>query len=122
MIEQFKALMHEHFPDYDLSINECDDQSFLDSEVNAMWMIYKVCNAWQAIETAPKDGTNIIVSAIAFNSQYVGEVHFRNGKWYCCANDGELSNDILDDYIGWFQNPTHWRPLPIPPLTTEGGV
>ena len=45
MIEQFKALMREHFPDYDLSINECDDQSFLDSEVNAMWIMYQICNA-----------------------------------------------------------------------------
>ena len=119
MIEQFKALMHEHFPDYDLSMNECDDQSFLDSEANAMWMMYQVCNTWRPIETAPKDGTRIIL--------LMGNLGVQVGRWetqkynkkpvpyWTCDIEALLGIGSMRD-----NQPTHWRPLPIPPLTTEG--
>lgn len=59
---------------------------------------------WQPIETAPKDGTAIWVSAVG-----VGEPVRTVQHWY-----GEWVNIYNGDSIGW--EPTHWMPLPAPPL------
>jgi len=54
---------------------------------------------WQDISTAPKDGTNLLVT------------------------DGETTalgwHDEFDEpeepWCGWIKWPTHWMPLPAPP-------
>ncbi len=62
---------------------------------------------WQPIETAPKDGTQILV----FGHGRFAVAEFRSGEW----------RDMGD--IGWggFYSevlPTHWMPLPAPPVST----
>lgn len=67
---------------------------------------------WQPIETAPKDGTEILLSDGA-----------------CVSIGGWLSRQDVGDECpfgtdpGWWavacHNPTHWMPLPDPP-TQEG--
>jgi hypothetical protein len=56
---------------------------------------------WQPIETAPKDGTAVIV--------------------YCPAKGVHVGNR-RSDRVGWYSvrgaylcKPTHWMPLPPPP-------
>ena len=66
---------------------------------------------WKPIETAPKDGTEILL------------VHRADGKsirrhrygvgCYSAMNGGS----ILWDW-GWTIPPTHWMPLPSPPEPT----
>lgn len=78
-------------------------------------------NEWQPIETAPRDGTFIILcggkrdnySPIEQeNSPVVG----RWQKWpnpdSCCWVYAFWDSDWRSEYI----NPTHWMPLPEPPL------
>lgn len=113
LIDHFKATMQQHFPEHDLSINECDDQSFLDAETQAMWMMFQVCNAWQTIETAPKDGRKIELYHAIWKCTITAS--WREDKEYQWLV-ADLSNRYPDMAF------THWRPLPIPPLTTEGGV
>ncbi len=60
--------------------------------------------AWQPIETAPKDGSRILLRAM---SQHVG--------WWEDENDWWATG--LDSYV---RNPTHWRPLPAPPGADHG--
>lgn len=68
----------------------------------------RAVNNWQVIETAPKDGTEILV----YNDD--GEVYqasWKIDRWRlasagqhgcgCCGGDAEF--------------PTHWMPLPAPP-------
>ena len=57
---------------------------------------------WKSIETAPKDGTEILLYAL-------GDI----GLCYWCD----------DGLLGWtwglhkkFNNPTHWMELPLPPV------
>jgi hypothetical protein len=64
-------------------------------------------NEWQPIETAPKNGINILVFDPDNNSD-VGVVianYFEDNKcWFITWDDTEIEI-----------NPTHWMPLPKPP-------
>ena len=84
-------------------------------------------NEWQSIETAPKDGTRVLVSHNAYGKKHVTTA--------CLSHDATIwdDDDVLtrdavphwvvfecDDYyysqhlIG-DEAPTHWMPLPEPP-------
>ena len=70
---------------------------------------------WQPIETAPKDGTRIIIfedGCVRISRWYV---HYMNGA----PNPHrapEWKQDVMygHDYYGPIK-PTHWMPLPKPP-------
>lgn len=60
---------------------------------------------WQPIETAPKDGTNILIHELGdtFVAWWLnGLERWVDGKW--TEMDGWVTYD-----------PTHWMPLPPPP-------
>lgn len=77
---------------------------------------------WKPIETAPKDGTDILLS----NGEVVAEGHWlvieggifehrdMDGRWI-----GQDERDDYEDWIDWaggmLPSPTHWMPLPPPP-------
>jgi len=78
---------------------------------------------WQPIETAPKDGTRIIVYSNgpsfsgAFknrwndeNIPWVGEVKWREG-WYNEKINGWMIANCDEEY-GYFVEATHWMELP----------
>jgi hypothetical protein len=58
---------------------------------------------WQPIETAPKDGTDILLWCPLLGSEYMVIGRIDNGIWVS-------SNDFEDVY-----DPSHWMPLPEPP-------
>lgn len=59
---------------------------------------------WQLIETAPKDGTHVLV----FMYGDMTTAYWDGETWeLSIASDGPVeSNEV---------NPTHWMPLPTPP-------
>jgi hypothetical protein len=62
---------------------------------------------WQPINTAPKDGTPVLGG----NHAWVCEVHYAEGYgWY-------EKNNYPTDSWGGETFPTHWMPLPQPPVT-----
>lgn len=71
---------------------------------------------WRPIETAPKDGARIILAKI------VGHPAHPTSLWWACA--GHWS----DRWGNWndgvepcgLAGPTHWMPLPPPPLHRKG--
>jgi len=72
---------------------------------------------WHPIETAPKDGTPILV----FDPRGDGEDEARTtavGRWGQWSADGEIYCWLMEAGDGWV-NPTHWRPLPTPPITDK---
>lgn len=71
-------------------------------------------SGWQPIETAPRDGTWVILHTAAGGVQpgYWGPTYFGyNPAWVQYAHRSEA-----EEIIG---EPTHWMPLPAPPASTE---
>jgi hypothetical protein len=76
-------------------------------------------DAWQPIETAPKDGTAILLGARG--GSWIG-------KWLPVYTSGYVPDNkwsslmLNHDHMGekW-QQPTHWMPLPAAPAIHEGG-
>lgn len=64
---------------------------------------------WQPIESAPKDGTHVLVLDAHAPNVPPTTVHWFNGGWHLSVNQrGEFS-----EYI--WGTPSHWMPLPKPP-------
>lgn len=74
---------------------------------------------WRAIETAPKDGTNILVCRTEFDEPLMAVA-----RW-----DENMHGSGYYDEFGWMRvgyqglatdavtpPPSHWMPLPAPPL------
>lgn len=69
---------------------------------------------WQPIETAPKDGSGVLLFGMP---THTGEVTFSNkvrvtGYWD--AIDSSWCSTTAD-WSGPFIEATHWQPLPAPP-------
>ena len=60
---------------------------------------------WQPIETAPKDGTRVILN---------DSLHTQIGFYSTALDCGECLGWVNDEGIVSL-NPTHWMPLPEPP-------
>lgn len=67
--------------------------------------------AWQPIETAPRDGTNILICGTGSDGYYVSDVKW-DGEWM-------LFDANADDWTEPTFNVTHWMPLPHPPAERE---
>lgn len=67
------------------------------------YMSHWPTQGWQPIETAPKDGTEILVYAPGFCQTALWESYTFSEGW------------VNDSSGNWLNDPTHWMPLPEPP-------
>lgn len=69
--------------------------------------------AWQLIETAPKDGTVILIAdSRAVYAAFWNGKHEPNFPWrFVDPSEDDGFNGWMGDKFG----PTHWMPLPSPP-------
>lgn len=82
---------------------ECVNMKKMAAIIKSALLAAHNSNGWQPIETAPKDGTEILV--------------------YCISMDGTCGCEVArfcDERNGWFigvcrLSPTHWMPLPAAP-------
>jgi len=72
-----------------------------------------VPRGWRTIDNAPRDGTNIDV----WCPEPGGGYRIANA-WWCSAL--QKWRTYGDSGIAWAHEPTHWRPLPLPPTEREG--
>jgi hypothetical protein len=72
---------------------------------------------WQPIETAPNDGSEILLGHAPTGCRAIG-------KWVVESNTWAIGNDDSSpetNYLIIFE-PTHWQPLPAPPLPASSPV
>ena len=68
-------------------------------------------DAWQPIETAPRDGTRVLVFDPMHGqrvAQLMASLEDRDEQWIYARTTGR-------EAIAFLCRPTHWRPLPPPP-------
>ena len=90
---------------------------------------------WQPIETAPKDGSRILLVSVAQEGMsidgpvaiapaiHIGYWNPEGSSWVdeCDSFDGDADHlketGVWNSQSGWFQpnEVTHWMPLPEPP-------
>lgn len=80
-------------------------------------------NGWQPIETAPKDGTEIVLFTHQWDTAHIAYWDWVDGPdddgtggfcaWHLKQDDsGAMSDGLLWPDEDWM--PTHWMPLPDP--------
>ena len=86
---------------------------------------------WQPIETAPIDGSEILVYGPTIWEDYADEREWIDAK---CAVRVAVCNDWRNDdgSLSWLTvtenpyvdliRPTHWMPLPSPPVTPDNAA
>lgn len=76
-------------------------------------------SGWQPIETAPKDGTEIIITngCDTCTGKYHKSVVQNYTPFFAQSVNGELRNEGFDYRIEpvYFYKPAYWQPLPEPP-------
>ncbi len=95
----------ERYPD-DICGKECMAEAA--AEIERL----RAAQAWQPIETAPRDGTEVIM----FGHGCLGAGFYEAGGNYRRGDDGWWwEMDRGDLLTAKNADPTHWRPLPDPP-------
>lgn len=75
---------------------------------------------WQTMETAPTDGTTIIICDNTAEEPDPSMAHFRDGKWICTTKeDWDAGAPEFREYAWWLKSPTHWMLRPTPPLSSQ---
>ncbi len=69
---------------------------------------------WLPIETAPKDGTSILLHG-SWSGEIGCDVPIASTVGFWSYDEWVAS---ITDYYSVSANPTHWMPLPPPPKTT----
>jgi hypothetical protein len=71
-------------------------------------------NEWQSIETAPRNGTRVFICR-ANKGQYEWAYVARcfNKRWRIIE---QINNGVTTAHTCVVDEPTHWQPLPLPPV------
>lgn len=74
-------------------------------------------DGWQPIETAPTDGTEILICGGTIKADsYEGDGWPFRGVAIVTRDDDSWRGEHEETYDNWYRHePTHWRPLPSPP-------
>lgn len=72
---------------------------------------------WQPIETAPRDGTDILIYVQLSNECFVAYWHSRFSK--LVRGDAWAFATLFGGRTAYTKEATHWMPLPEPPKAAE---
>jgi hypothetical protein len=75
--------------------------------------------AWLPIESAPKDGTTVLLWEQYNDVPAVGHYSVRHGKWYANTSNYDADGDaiVIDKLVQ--ELISHWSPLPPAPAQSE---
>lgn len=78
---------------------------------------------WQTMDTAPKDGTWVLLQGGDFSDEFGGSVSVASARWVQgnrLLSEGWLVCGAESGYSPfYYSSPTHWMPLPAAPAKQE---
>ena len=74
---------------------------------------------WQPIETAPRDGAEILLIKV-YKGRVFSPVVARFVSNWCAGGAWEICEDPECYFEHYLWKPTHWMPLPQPPEKDDG--
>jgi hypothetical protein len=103
-------------------VKSCDGTAQIDIEKAEQALAdWNKRSAWQPIETAPRDGTWVLLAGGECESNEESDNRGRvvTARWTTEFNDFGRWEFAYYDSIFYleYENPTHWQPLPSPPIT-----
>lgn len=93
-------------------------QDFSCAKVDYWTVKDAINNKWQPIETAPRDGTEIIVINDSKGGYCTEPYQIGVATWGQSLSKVRWTSTVCCDGVSYFQ-PTHWMPLPAPPGEDE---
>jgi hypothetical protein len=74
-------------------------------------------NEWKTINTAPKDGSRILLWPIrrGRGAQFSSDAFVGLGRWHQPANSDYSGSWMVATGVYVTGEPTHWMPIPSPP-------
>lgn len=107
---------------FDRDFTRGSDGDYLDSDVQLLWLGYEAGtlhaaeqmakHQWQPIESAPRDGTSVLVACSHGLYSVAWEDH--NIEWW------HVDDNKHGPYPLRGSGPTHW--MPLPPAPEKGGA
>lgn len=97
-------------------------------------ILQKARDEWQTIETAPKDGTEIILFCPQGDGTPGSTFRVTSGSWFIPPLLGSMSDPEVDEdeppaWLSWdggfseeTMMPTHWMALPVPPEAIKRAI
>ena len=73
-------------------------------------------SAWKTMDTAPRDGTQILAFANGAHGPH--DVFYGVAEW-AVDGPGKIQPHVEDWVWSFAIRPTHWMPLPTPPSDTN---
>jgi len=67
---------------------------------------------WQPIETAPRDGTEVLI----FEARHSFGYDYAVGKFVLRWDGDTIGGWSNRNSSSAYNHPTHWQPLPLPPV------
>lgn len=88
-----------------------------DSKTAALldWAVTAEPSGWMPIETAPKDGTEMLLWEVGSNVPVIGSWYDRRERWYASTEHYNTDGDACVIDTLWSDGIQHWMPLPQPP-------
>lgn len=101
----------------------CNTRAFKHDAIELMWVGFQAGRAsavpqWQPIETAPKDGTTVLLFEHYEDEPFIGQWNNFKSRWvastahYDTDGDARVVDRVYSDGV------THWMPLPAAPKET----
>jgi len=128
LAQALELMIRTHDEPAESLLQEMKEQQWLAQARAALEAYRSQPDGWRPIETAPKDGTCVLLGEYVYNNTWAGflpepydddedewKTYFYQfvGGWV--ENDYDKPCWRAAEYHAFGHNPTHWMPLPAPP-------
>lgn len=104
---------------YGIQVRVSSVVGVMDETINILHSQGHLNQGWRDIESAPKDGTEVLVYCPTMLDSGVCWAYYYKYKFQENNEIESIEGFYMGKDFGWCDNPTHWMPLPQPPKNED---